>query len=64
MKKITPPRNKSTERSLTALDVRAGSSAPLGATPAALGANFSVFSRHAHEIELLLFDGVDNARPA
>jgi hypothetical protein len=36
---------------------------PLGATPGADGVNFSVFSRHATGIELLLFDGVDDAQP-
>jgi glycogen operon protein len=41
----------------------AGSSAPLGATVARGGVNFSVFSRHAAAIELLLFEGVDDARP-
>jgi isoamylase len=41
-----------------------GSSSPLGATPAREGANFSVFSRHATGVELLLFDGVEDARPA
>ena len=28
------------------------------------GVNFSVFSRHATGVELLLFDGVDDAKPA
>ena len=28
------------------------------------GANFSVYSKHATAVELLLFDGVDDARPA
>ena len=50
------------------------SSAPLGATPAFAkaaaggasveGVNFSVFSKHATGVELLLFDRVDDARPA
>jgi glycogen operon protein len=40
-----------------------GSSAPLGATVEDGGVNFSVFSRHASGIELLLFDRVDAARP-
>jgi glycogen operon protein len=39
-------------------------SIPLGATPAPNGVNFSVFSRHAARVELLLFDGVDDAKPA
>ncbi len=42
----------------------AGRSFPLGATLVAGGANFSVFSRSAAGIELLLFDQVDDARPS
>jgi isoamylase len=42
----------------------AGHSAPLGATPGRHGVNFSVFSRHATGVELLLFDRLDDARPA
>ena len=38
-----------------------GSSSPLGATPASEGTNFSVFSKHATGVELLLFDRVDDA---
>jgi isoamylase len=38
--------------------------APLGAAVSAAGANFSVFSKHATGIELLLFDRVDDERPA
>ena len=41
-----------------------GSSSPLGATPSPNGVNFSVFSRHATGVQLLLFDRVDNARAA
>ncbi len=41
-----------------------GSSAPLGATPSPEGVNFSVFAKNATEIELLLFDREDAARPA
>jgi isoamylase len=41
-----------------------GSSSPLGATPASEGTNFSVFSKHATGIELLLFDRVDDAKAA
>ena len=36
----------------------------LGATPCRDGANFSVFSKHATGIVLLLFDDVDDAQPA
>jgi len=41
-----------------------GESAPLGATPCKGGVNFSIFSRHASLVELLLFDRVDDAQPA
>src|SRR6187402_1019692 len=41
-----------------------GTSAPLGATVVEGGANFSVFSRHAVGIDLLLFDRADDARPS
>src|SRR5947209_1478767 len=37
----------------------AGRSYPLGATPVAGGVNFSVYSRNASSIELLLFDRTD-----
>ncbi len=42
----------------------AGSSYPLGATLINGGANFSVFSRSASNIELLFFDRADDARPS
>jgi len=41
-----------------------GASFPLGATLVPGGTNFSVFSRTATELELLLFDRVDDARPS
>jgi len=41
-----------------------GSSSPLGATPSSGGVNFSVFSKHAIGVELLLFDRVDDTRAA
>jgi isoamylase len=44
--------------------IKVGQSSPLGATLCAEGTNFSVYSKHAVEIELLLFDCVDDARPA
>jgi glycogen operon protein len=44
--------------------VTTGHSAPLGATPVDGGVNFSVFSRRAESIELLLFDHVDSAKAA
>jgi len=40
-----------------------GDGAPLGATPTATGVNFSLFSRHASGVELLLFGREDDKRP-
>src|SRR6266700_3347338 len=45
-------------------DLAPGNSSPLGATLGPAGANFSVFSRHATGVELLLFDCVDDPRPS
>ena len=42
----------------------AGDSSPLGATVVDGGVNFSVYSRSASGIELLLFDREDDAKPA
>jgi isoamylase len=44
--------------------VTSGASAPLGATVRPSGVNFSVFSKHATLIELLLFDADNAAQPA
>src|SRR5512135_1405194 len=41
-----------------------GNSAPLGATCCQGGVNFSLYSRQATGVELLLFDKPDDARPA
>lgn len=41
-----------------------GRSSPLGASIVSGGVNFSVFSRHAQAIELLLFDREDDAGPS
>jgi isoamylase len=41
-----------------------GSSSPLGATPSPNGVNFSVFSRHATGVQLLLFDAATATRAA
>jgi glycogen operon protein len=41
-----------------------GCSAPLGATLVPRGANFSVYSRNASAVELLLFDRENDSRPA
>ena len=42
----------------------AGQSSPLGATITSGGVNFSLFSRTATGVELLLFDSANDARPA
>jgi isoamylase len=42
----------------------AGQSSPLGATVVDGSVNFSVFSRSATSVEVLLFDREDEARPA
>src|ERR1700756_4590965 len=44
-------------------DFKTGMSYPLGATVAAAGANFSLFSRSATGVELLLFDRADEFSP-
>jgi isoamylase len=41
-----------------------GKSSPLGATPCDRGVNFSIYSRHATGVELLLFDGPEDGKPA
>src|SRR4029079_5208845 len=41
-----------------------GRSYPLGATVTDDGVNFSIFSRHAERVDLLLFDRFDDARPS
>jgi pullulanase/glycogen debranching enzyme len=41
-----------------------GQSSPLGATLVPGGANFSLYSRNASAVELLLFDREDDAQPA
>jgi isoamylase len=54
-----------TERRLSSPGIpSAGNSFPLGASVLPEGVNFSVFSKHATEIDLLLFGTVDDALPA
>ena len=50
-------------RARTGTAVGPGTTAPLGATVYANGVNFSVFSKHATLIELLLFADGDAAEP-
>jgi glycogen operon protein len=45
-------------------DLRRGRSAPLGASVQGDGVNFSVFSKNATGVELLLFDREDASRPS
>ena len=45
-------------------EVRLGTSSPLGATVQTAGVNFSVFSKNAKLVELLLFDSADATAPA
>ena len=49
---------------VTDVGVVEGKSFPLGATHRAGGVNFSVYSKNATAVELLLFDHADDAHPA
>jgi isoamylase len=49
---------------MSAGTISVGTSAPLGATVLSGGVNFSVFSKHATVVELVLFDDVNSGRPA
>src|SRR5574340_1223426 len=44
--------------------IQPGKSFPLGATVSSEGVNFSLFSKNSTLVELLLFDHVDDAKPA
>ncbi|HEX4807770.1 MAG TPA: glycogen debranching protein GlgX [Bryobacteraceae bacterium] len=46
------------------LEISIGKSFPLGATLSPDGVNFSVFSKHATRVELLLFDQFDCSQPS
>jgi isoamylase len=60
-----PPRSGTTAtHTATAASSHAGLSFPLGASVVPGGVNFSVFSRHATRIELLLFDSAAQAQPS
>jgi isoamylase len=50
--------------SATLADTAAGRSSPLGATVVPGGVNFSVYSRSASAVDLLLFDRADDSRPS
>ena len=58
----TPQRISASKPQTQPVDTR-GVSTPLGATVTADGVNFSVFSRHATGLDLLLFDHVEAGTP-
>src|SRR4051794_33285056 len=62
--RATPPIMLSVPHGALPSSVTHGDSAPIGATVLPGGVNFSVFSRTARAIDLLLFDKADDARPA
>ena len=43
---------------------KSGKSFPLGATVSAEGTNFSIFSKHSTEVQLLIFEHADDPEPA
>jgi isoamylase len=53
-----------TAASATSADTATGRSAPLGASVVPGGVNFSVYSRSASAVDLLLFDRADDSRPS
>jgi isoamylase len=63
MKRTLAPEQPGSVPGIAASGIASGSAAPLGATITATGTNFSVFSKHANGIELLLFDRIDDRRP-
>ena len=48
---------------LTACRIQPGNRYPAGATPSPGGVNFSIYSRHASHVELLLFAQADDLQP-
>src|SRR5690242_11513682 len=49
---------------ISAVQQCGGQSFPIGATVLPEGVNFSVFSRAAYDMDILLFDSEDDARPS
>lgn len=65
MSSVIEPQSPACKPTSTAENsIDAGRSAPIGATPCQGGVNFSIFSRHASRVELLLFDREEDAQPA
>jgi isoamylase len=64
MKRTLAPEQPGSVPGIAASGFASGSAAPIGATVTATGTNFSVFSKQSTGIELLLFDRVDDRRPA
>jgi len=56
--------NVSGDGTTVILEPLPGQSYPLGATVCPTGVNFSIYSKNSTAVELLLFDGVDDAAPA
>ena len=63
----TPPpasERRTVSRGQVQAPVRTGQSAPLGATVVPDGVNFSLFSRRAVAVDLLLFERADDGKPS
>src|SRR5262249_16778859 len=63
---VAAPPKKTVQRQATSLapfETEPGRAHPLGATVDEEGVNFSVFSRNATAVELLLFDPHDDVKP-
>jgi glycogen operon protein len=52
-----------TDNTTTTYPIRPGSRYPAGASPVPGGINFSIYSRHASHVELLLFRAADSPQP-
>jgi len=59
-----PPGHQETRSASMKNNVKIGRSFPLGATCLDRGVNFSIYSRSATQVDLLLFDAVDAPRPS
>jgi glycogen operon protein len=51
------------QKHITACRTHPGNRYPAGATPSPEGVNFSIYSRHASHVELLLFEHADDLQP-